>query len=442
MARDLILGTAGHIDHGKTALVKALTGTDCDRLPEEKARGITIDIGFARLDLGDFRLGVVDVPGHERFVKNMLAGATGIDLALLVVAADDGGDAADPRTPRNPAAARRPPRGRRPDQGRPGGRRPPATWWRSKSANWSRGTFLADAPIVPTSAATGAGLDELRAALAAALPTGSEPAPAAEPFRLADRPGVRRAGARHRRHRLGDVAAAPRVGDELDWRRGASASAVRSAARTTARPSRTVRRGQRAGGQPARGAARARSPRPGTGVARLPRAEPRLTVRLHRLDAEPAGRSNTGCRCGCTLGTAEVMATVSLLDADELEPGQWGAGPTVRRRAGDGRRGASRSSSATRRPNTPSAAGRCSSRRPASSAGGTVEVLEHLERLWSPEPAERVAAAAWFGRVRRRRPGRPVRGAGVGPDRAPALVADCVAAGTLVAVRRAGRAGG
>src|SRR5262249_31170948 len=89
MTRDLILGTAGHIDHGKTSLVKALTGIDCDRLPEEKARGITIDIGFAILDLPPFRLGIVDVPGHERFIKNMLAGATGIDLAVLVVAADD-----------------------------------------------------------------------------------------------------------------------------------------------------------------------------------------------------------------------------------------------------------------------------------------------------------------------------------------------------------------
>src|SRR6516225_6946374 len=89
MPRDLILGTAGHIDHGKTSLVKALTGIDCDRLPEEKARGITIDIGFASLDLGEYRLGIVDVPGHERFIKNMLAGATGIDLALLVIAADD-----------------------------------------------------------------------------------------------------------------------------------------------------------------------------------------------------------------------------------------------------------------------------------------------------------------------------------------------------------------
>ena len=89
MPRNLILGTAGHIDHGKTSLVKALTGVDTDRLPEEKARGITIDIGFASLDLGDFRLGIVDVPGHERFIKNMLAGATGVDLAVLVVAADD-----------------------------------------------------------------------------------------------------------------------------------------------------------------------------------------------------------------------------------------------------------------------------------------------------------------------------------------------------------------
>ncbi|VTS04574.1 selenocysteine-specific translation elongation factor [Tuwongella immobilis] len=90
MPRDLIVGTAGHIDHGKTALIRALTGVDCDRLPEEKARGITIDLGFARLDFPDVHLGIVDVPGHERFLRNMLAGATGIDLALLVVAADDG----------------------------------------------------------------------------------------------------------------------------------------------------------------------------------------------------------------------------------------------------------------------------------------------------------------------------------------------------------------
>jgi selenocysteine-specific elongation factor len=87
----VILGTAGHVDHGKTALVKALTGVDTDRLAEEKRRGITIDLGFAPLDLGaDGVLGVVDVPGHEAFVRNMLAGATGVDLVLLVIAADEG----------------------------------------------------------------------------------------------------------------------------------------------------------------------------------------------------------------------------------------------------------------------------------------------------------------------------------------------------------------
>jgi selenocysteine-specific elongation factor len=93
--KSVIVGTAGHIDHGKTALVKALTGIDADRLEEEKRRGITIDIGFAHLELpapdgGSIRLGFVDVPGHERFVRNMLAGVGGIDLVLLVIAADEG----------------------------------------------------------------------------------------------------------------------------------------------------------------------------------------------------------------------------------------------------------------------------------------------------------------------------------------------------------------
>ncbi len=87
--RHFILGTAGHIDHGKSSLVRALTGTDPDRLPEEKRRGMTIELGFADLTIGDTRFGIVDVPGHEKFVRTMVAGATGIDLALLVVAADD-----------------------------------------------------------------------------------------------------------------------------------------------------------------------------------------------------------------------------------------------------------------------------------------------------------------------------------------------------------------
>jgi selenocysteine-specific elongation factor len=89
--RHLVLGTAGHIDHGKTALVRALTGRDLDRLPEEKARGITIELGFAPLELSDgMRLAVVDVPGHEKFVRTMVAGASGLDLLMLVVAADEG----------------------------------------------------------------------------------------------------------------------------------------------------------------------------------------------------------------------------------------------------------------------------------------------------------------------------------------------------------------
>src|SRR5262250_1520599 len=86
-----IIGTAGHIDHGKTSLIKALTGVDTDRLKEEKERGISIDLGYAHFDLPDgIAAGVVDVPGHERFIRNMLAGAHGIDVVLLVVAADDG----------------------------------------------------------------------------------------------------------------------------------------------------------------------------------------------------------------------------------------------------------------------------------------------------------------------------------------------------------------
>ncbi len=89
--KHLILGTAGHIDHGKTSLVMALTGIDTDRLPEEKARGITIELGFAQLDLPDgIRLGIVDVPGHERFVRTMVAGVGGMDLVMLVIAADKG----------------------------------------------------------------------------------------------------------------------------------------------------------------------------------------------------------------------------------------------------------------------------------------------------------------------------------------------------------------
>src|SRR5438132_2741262 len=87
--KHFIIATAGHVDHGKSALVKALTGTDPDRLPEEKARGITIDLGFAHAEWGGVSFSFVDVPGHERFVRTMVAGAHAVDVALLVVASDD-----------------------------------------------------------------------------------------------------------------------------------------------------------------------------------------------------------------------------------------------------------------------------------------------------------------------------------------------------------------
>jgi selenocysteine-specific elongation factor len=162
------MGTAGHIDHGKTTLVKALTGIDCDRLKEEKKRGITIELGFAFMELPGVaeRLGVVDVPGHERFVKNMVAGAAGIDFVLLVVAADDGVmeqtrehleicqllgideglvaltkiDAVDEEL---------------------------LELVQEDVAEFTAGTFLEDAPIIPVSSHTGEGVAELLAALAA-----------------------------------------------------------------------------------------------------------------------------------------------------------------------------------------------------------------------------------------------------------------------------------
>ncbi len=168
MTRHLVLGTAGHVDHGKTALVAALTGVDTDRLAEEKRRGITIDLGFAELPLGDdLTLGIVDVPGHEAFVRNMLAGATGIDLVLLVVAADEG---VMPQTTEHLDIVRL--------LGVRGGvvaltktdLVEPA-WLelvQEELTEHLAATPFAGAPVVPVSSRDGRGLDELRAALAGA----------------------------------------------------------------------------------------------------------------------------------------------------------------------------------------------------------------------------------------------------------------------------------
>jgi selenocysteine-specific elongation factor len=191
-ARNYILATAGHVDHGKSALVKALTGTDPDRLPEEKARGITIDLGFAHLELSalspqpaTFRVGIVDVPGHEDFVKNMVAGVGSVDLALFVVAADDGWmpqteehlqiltylgvrravvaltkiDLAGDAEPERVASIRR----------------------------QLRDSPFAQAPIVSTSVVTGRGLEELKAVLGQALAQTPPPRDIGKPRLAVDR---------------------------------------------------------------------------------------------------------------------------------------------------------------------------------------------------------------------------------------------------------------
>lgn len=175
--RYLVLGTAGHIDHGKTTLIKALTGTDCDRLAEERERGITIDIGFASLALPSpaegepaLRFGIVDVPGHHRFIRNMAAGAAGIDMVLLVVAADDG---VMPQTVEHLHIARL--------LGVKGGLvalnkvdlvdTDTLELALADVDDLIAKSFLAGAPVVPCSAGTGQGLEELKAALAAVART-------------------------------------------------------------------------------------------------------------------------------------------------------------------------------------------------------------------------------------------------------------------------------
>ena len=165
-SHNVIVGTSGHIDHGKTSLVRALTGTDTDRWEEEKRRGITIDLGFASLDLGDnLRLGFVDVPGHERFIKNMLAGAGGIDIVLLVVAADE---SVMPQTREHFEICRL-----------LGIRHGLIALTKADLVDeeiielatleieeFVSGSFLAGSPVIPVSSSTGAGMPDLRGALA------------------------------------------------------------------------------------------------------------------------------------------------------------------------------------------------------------------------------------------------------------------------------------
>jgi selenocysteine-specific elongation factor len=180
--KSIIVGTAGHIDHGKSALVEALTGTHPDRLAEEKRRGITIDLGFAFLEENNLRFGFIDVPGHERFVSNMLAGAAGLDLVLLVIAADE---SIKPQTREHFEICRL--------LGVTRGvvaltksdlvDADTAELARLEIEDYLRGTFLEKAPVVAVSAKTGAGLADLKRELRAAAIQASGK-DASRPFRL------------------------------------------------------------------------------------------------------------------------------------------------------------------------------------------------------------------------------------------------------------------
>ncbi len=429
MPRDLILGTAGHIDHGKTSLVKALTGIDCDRLPEEKARGITIDIGFAHLDLGEVRLGIVDVPGHERFVKNMLAGATGIDLALLVVAADD---SVMPQTREHLEILKL-----------LGVRRGLVALTKADLVDETtrevvsleirellRGSFLADAPILPTSAHSGLGIAELKTALAELCAEQSETR-GAEWFRLPiDRAFVVQG---HGTVVTGSVVSGTTaVGDELEWHKGDGATElvrVRGL-NNHGQPTNEVHRGQRAAvnlaGVPHEHVRRGQElARPGYLVPTKV-----LTVRLF-ASAETRHPLKHRLPLRLHIGTAEVMASVSLLDCDTLSPGEWGlaqlflAEPVT---ATWGQAFVVRDSSGEHT----LGGGQVVQPTATKVRRRHIEAIEQIERLWADAPEARALGSAWFAGFRGFAPPDLVREAGMAPEGIEALVGQLVAGGKLV----------
>jgi selenocysteine-specific elongation factor len=444
--RDLILGTAGHIDHGKTSLVKALTGIDCDRLPEEKRRGITIDIGFATLELGDYRLGIVDVPGHERFIKNMLAGATGVDLAVLVVAADD---SVMPQTREHLEILRL-----------LGLRHGVIALTKCDLVDETsrevaeleirelvQGSFLENAPIIRTSANTGEGISELKAAIAATC----EATIADCRLQIADfdsicnlqseisnRPWFRMAIDRsfivqgHGTVVTGSVTSGSiKVGDEVEWQPRGERVRVRSL-QNHDKPVDEVHRGMRAAINLAgvhhedviRGQELAT---PGYLVpSRV------LTLRLHCLaDVKRPIKHRTPVRLH--LGTSEIMGVLSLLDCDAVEPGQWGLAQIFLETPATATWGQPfvlRESSALH-----------------TLGGGQVlqpvakkirrrhlEMLERIEKLWTGNAEERALTVAWFGGFSGFTAADLVRGANIGPDQVTDLIDQLKAKGSLAEV--------
>jgi selenocysteine-specific elongation factor len=430
MPRDLILGTAGHIDHGKTSLVKALTGIDCDRLPEEKARGITIDIGFATLDLGDFRLGIVDVPGHERFIKNMLAGATGIDLAVLVVAADD---SVMPQTREHLEILRL-----------LGLRHGLIALTKCDLVDDTtrevaeleirelvQGTFLDKAPIVPTSATTGRGIAELKAAIAAACRQVEERT-GSEWFRLAIDRAFTVQG--HGTIVTGSVTAGRvKIDEEVDWLpRGAGEKVRVRSLQNHDRPVDEVHRGMRAAINLA--GVRLEDVVRGQELATPGYLVPSrvLTVRLHCLgDVKKPIKHRAPVRFH--LGTSEIMGAVSLLDCDTIEPGGWGLAQMFLEEPATATWG---QPFVVRGPSATQTLGGGQVLQPVTHKVRRrhLEILERIERLWTGDAEERALTVAWFGGFSGFTQADLVRGANLGPGEAQELMAKLKERGDLVEI--------
>ncbi len=321
MPTNFILGTAGHIDHGKTSLIRALTGIDTDRLPEEKRRGITIDLGFANLTVGKYRLGVVDVPGHEKFVRNMLAGATGMDLALLVIAADD---SINQQTREHLDILRM--------LDLKAGvialtkcDLVEADWLNlveQEIRQFVAGTLLATATIVRTSVMTGQGLDDLRHGLELIAEQAELAAVAAEgaPFRMAIDRTFTVAG--HGTVVTGSITSgAARVGDELVIEPGGMPVRIRGL-QSHDQAAEEVRRGQRAAINLA--GVHHDAIHRGQELAAPGHLLPSklLTASVTLLSSAPALKNRTRLRVH--LGTAEILATMVLLGTERLKPGESG----------------------------------------------------------------------------------------------------------------------
>jgi len=323
MMRDLILGTAGHIDHGKTSLIGALTGTNTDRLPEEKKRGITIELGYAFLEIDDYRFGVVDVPGHEKFVRQMLAGATGMDMVLLVIAGDDSvkqqtiehldilrlldltcGVIALTKCDLCEES------------------------WLELVEDEIRSTvtdtFLHDAPIIRTSSKSGMGIDDLKKALneAADKVAATEIANReSAPFRMAIDRAFSIEG--HGTVVTGSVSSGTlNMGDPVEVQPGAMSVRIRGIQNHDS-GSEEVHRGQRAAIN--LGGVRISEIERGQELAAVGHLVPSslLTVRLHLLSSVKRPLKDR-TRVRFHVGTAELFGNVRLLDGTELEPGKSG----------------------------------------------------------------------------------------------------------------------